>query len=166
MSVKSPTNILLHNSATVIVLSTGRIFHRTICLERNCTLKMTRTVFSLVAMLNSYFRFRLISHSNVCQTRPRHRHTWKLKFGGNFESFFLQKYGAATIFFLYGNKNVPSAKILRGRRCLRTRTFILFGLTVCHFCLFSFGYCIFCSSSNKVFWLSLWYLQTFLMLYL
>jgi hypothetical protein len=24
-------------------------------------------VFSLVAMLNFYFRFRLISHSNVCQ---------------------------------------------------------------------------------------------------
>jgi hypothetical protein len=33
----------------------------------------------------------------------------------------------AAIFFLYGNKNVPSAEILRGRRCLRTRTFILFG---------------------------------------
>jgi hypothetical protein len=32
-------------------------------------------------------------------------------------------------FFLYGNKNVPSAEILRGRRCLRTRTFILFGLS-------------------------------------
>ena len=30
-------------------------------------LKLTRTVFSLVAMLNFYFRFRLISHSNVCQ---------------------------------------------------------------------------------------------------
>ena len=52
MSVKSPTNILLHNSVTVIVLSTGRKVHRIICLERNCTLKMTRTVFSLVAMLN------------------------------------------------------------------------------------------------------------------
>ena len=67
MSIKSPTNILLHNSATVIVLSTGRKVHGTICLERNCTLKLTRTVFSLVAMLNFYFRFRLISHSNVCQ---------------------------------------------------------------------------------------------------
>jgi len=30
MSVKSPTNILLHNSATVIVLSTGGIVHGTI----------------------------------------------------------------------------------------------------------------------------------------
>jgi hypothetical protein len=39
----------------------------------------------------------------------------------------LQKYGAAAIFFLYGNKNIPSAEILRGRRCLRIRTFILFG---------------------------------------
>jgi hypothetical protein len=29
----------------------------------------------------------------------------------------LKKYGAVAIFFLYGNKNVPSAKILRGRRC-------------------------------------------------
>jgi hypothetical protein len=66
MSVKSPTNILLHNSATVIVLSTGRIVHGTICLERNCTLKLMRTVYSLTAMLNFYFRFRLISHSNVC----------------------------------------------------------------------------------------------------
>jgi hypothetical protein len=35
MSVKSPTNILLHKSATVNVLSTGRIVHGTICLERN-----------------------------------------------------------------------------------------------------------------------------------
>ena len=37
------------------------------CLERNCTLKLTRTVFSLVALLNFDFLFRLISHSNVCQ---------------------------------------------------------------------------------------------------
>jgi hypothetical protein len=37
--------------------------------------------------------------------------------------FFLKKYGVAAIFFLYGNKNVPSAEILR------TRTFILFGLS-------------------------------------
>jgi hypothetical protein len=45
-----------------------------------------------------------------------------------FSFFLLQKYDAATIFFLYGNKNVPSAEILRGRRrCLKTRTFILFG---------------------------------------
>jgi arsenate reductase-like glutaredoxin family protein len=29
--------------------------------------------------------------------------------------FVLQKYSAAAIFFLYGNKNVPSAEILRGR---------------------------------------------------
>ena len=50
-------NILLHNSATVIVLSTGRKVHGTICLERNCTLKLTRTVFSLAAMLNFYFCF-------------------------------------------------------------------------------------------------------------
>ena len=63
------------------------------------------------------------------KTRLRHRHAWKLKFGGKFEFVFLQKYGAA-IFFLYGNKNVPSAQILRGRRCLRTTTFILFGLII------------------------------------
>ena len=75
MSVKSPTNILLHNSATVIVLSTGRKVHRTICLECNCTLKLTRTVFSLVAMLNFYFHFRLISHSNVCQNSSASRLT-------------------------------------------------------------------------------------------
>jgi hypothetical protein len=47
----------------------------------------------------------------------------------NLNYFFIQKYGAAAILFLYGNKNVPSAEILRGRHCLRTRTFILFGLT-------------------------------------
>jgi hypothetical protein len=46
----------------------------------------------------------------------------------NLKKKILQKYRAAVIFFLYGNENVPSAKILRGRRCLRTRTFILFGL--------------------------------------
>jgi hypothetical protein len=34
---------------------------------RQVWLKLTRTVFSLVAMLNFYFRFRLISHLNVCQ---------------------------------------------------------------------------------------------------
>ena len=45
----------------------------------------------------------------------------------NLKKKFLQKYDAAAI-FLYGNKNVPLAEILRGRRCLRTRTFILFGL--------------------------------------
>ena len=50
------------NNTIVFTLSTG-----TICLERNCTLKLMRTVFSLVAMLNFYFRFQLISHSNVCQ---------------------------------------------------------------------------------------------------
>jgi hypothetical protein len=73
------------NNTIVFTLSTGRIVHGTICLERNCTLKLMRSVFSLIAMLNFYFRFRLISHSDVCQ-------------------------------------------ILRGRRCLRTRTFISFGL--------------------------------------
>ena len=46
MSVKSSTNILLHNSVTVIVLSTGRKVHRIICLERNCTLKLMRSVFT------------------------------------------------------------------------------------------------------------------------
>ena len=46
----------------------------------------------------------------------------------NLKKKIFKKYNAVAIFFLYGNKNVPSAKILRGRRCLRTRTFILFGL--------------------------------------
>jgi len=32
------------NSTIVFTLSTGRIVHGTICLERNCTLKLTRTV--------------------------------------------------------------------------------------------------------------------------
>jgi hypothetical protein len=48
-------------------MATCRIVHGTICLERNCTLKLMRTVFSLVAMLNFCFRFRLNSHSKVCQ---------------------------------------------------------------------------------------------------
>ena len=61
------TNNTIVFAVTIIVLSTGRIVHGTICLERNCTLKLMRTVFSLVAMLNFYFHFRLISHSNVCQ---------------------------------------------------------------------------------------------------
>ena len=56
-----------------------------------------------------------------------------LNLGVNLNFVFLQKYGVATIFFLYGNKNVPSAETLRGRRCPRTRTFILFGLTYISF---------------------------------
>jgi hypothetical protein len=36
--------------------------------------------------------------------------------------FFLQEYGVA-IFFLYGNKNVPSAEILRGRRLSENQNF-------------------------------------------
>jgi hypothetical protein len=70
-NITQTSSILLFwqtNSTIVFTRSTGRIVHRTICLERNCTtLKLMRTVFSLVAMLNFYFRFRLISHSNVCQ---------------------------------------------------------------------------------------------------
>jgi hypothetical protein len=69
-NITQTSSILLFwqaNNTIVFTLSTGRIVHGTICLERNCTLKLTRTVFSLVAMLNFYFRFRLISHSNVCQ---------------------------------------------------------------------------------------------------
>jgi hypothetical protein len=40
----------------------------------------------------------------------------KLNLAVNLIFFLLQKYGTAAIFFLYGNKNVPSAEILRGRR--------------------------------------------------
>ena len=91
-NITQTSSILLFwqtNNTIVFTLSTGRIVHGTICLERNCTLKLTRTVFSLVAMLNLYFRFRLISHSNVCQNSSASpAHTWKLKFGGKFELFF------------------------------------------------------------------------------
>jgi hypothetical protein len=69
-NITQTSSILLFwqtNNTIVFTLSTGRIVHGTICLERNCTLKLTRTVLSLVAMLNFYFRFRLISLSNVCQ---------------------------------------------------------------------------------------------------
>jgi hypothetical protein len=69
-NITQTSSILLFwqtNNTIVFTLSTGRIVHGTICLELNCTLKPTRTVFSLVAMLNFYFRFRLISHSSVCQ---------------------------------------------------------------------------------------------------
>jgi hypothetical protein len=69
-NITQTSSILLFwqtNNTIVFTLSTGRIVHRAICLERNCTLKLTRKVFSLVAMLNFYFRYRLISHSNVCQ---------------------------------------------------------------------------------------------------
>jgi hypothetical protein len=54
----------------------------------------------------------------------------------NLNFFFVQKYGVAAIFFLRCNKNVPSAEILRGQPCLRTRTFILFGLIDCNVTLF------------------------------
>jgi hypothetical protein len=69
-NITQTSSILLFwqtNNTIVFTLSTGRIVHGTICLERNCTLKLTRTVFSLVAMLNFYFHFPLIGHSNVCQ---------------------------------------------------------------------------------------------------
>ena len=69
-NITQTSSILLFwrtNDTIMFTLSTGRIVHGTICLERNCTLQLMRTVFSLVAMLNFYFRFRLISHSNVCQ---------------------------------------------------------------------------------------------------
>jgi hypothetical protein len=45
----------------------------------------------------------------------------------NLKKKLLKKYCAVAIFFLYGNKNVPSAEILRGWHCLGTITFILFG---------------------------------------
>ena len=132
-NIMQTSSILLFwqaNNTIVFILSTGRIVHETICLERNCTLKLMRTVFSLVAILNFYFRFRLIS--------PHHQHVWKLKFGSKFEEKkILRKCGVVAIFFLYGNKNVPSAEILRGLHCLRTITFILFGL------IFMFLLCVF-----------------------
>ena len=88
-NITQTSSILLFwqtNNTIVFTLSTGRIDHRTICLECNCTLKLTRTVFSLVAMLNFYFRFRLISHSNVCQNSsvsPARLKTLKKKFYKN-----------------------------------------------------------------------------------
>jgi hypothetical protein len=69
-NITQTSSILLFwqtNNTIVFTLSTGRIVHGTICLECNCILKLTRTVFSLVAILKFYFRFRLISHSNICQ---------------------------------------------------------------------------------------------------
>ena len=119
-------NILLHNSATVIVLSTGRIVHGTICLERNYIKSDEDSVFTRnhAEFLIVVFDWSVIQ--TFVKTRPRHRHALKLKFGGKFEKKILQKYCAVAFFFLYGNKNVPSDKILRERRCLRTRTFILF----------------------------------------
>ena len=128
MSVKSPTNILLHNSATVIVLSTGRIVHRTICLEHNYIKTDEDSVFTC-----SHAEFLLsfsIEQSFKCLSKlVRVTSTLEnLNLAVNLNIFLLQKYGAAAIFILYSNKNVPSAQILRGRHCLRTRTFILFGL--------------------------------------
>ena len=60
-NIMQASSILLFwqtNNTIVFILSTGRIVQGTICLERNCTLKLTRTVFSLVliAMLNFYFQ--------------------------------------------------------------------------------------------------------------
>ena len=96
---------------------------------RQIWLKLMRTVFSLshAEFLLSFsidrsFK-RLSKLVRVTGTLEN------LNLAVNLNFFFLQKFWAAAIFFLYGNKNVPSAEILRGRRCLRTRTFILFGLT-------------------------------------
>jgi hypothetical protein len=96
---------------------------------RQIWLKLMRTVFSLshAEFLLSFsidrsFK-RLSKLVRVTGTLEN------LNLAVNLNFFFLQKFCAAAIFFLYGNKNVPSAEILRGRRCLRTRTFILFGLT-------------------------------------
>ena len=50
-NIAQTSSILLFwqtNNTIVFTLSTGRIVHGTICLERNCTtLKLTRTVFSI-----------------------------------------------------------------------------------------------------------------------
>jgi hypothetical protein len=48
----------------------------------------------------------------------------------NLNICFSSKIRRGSDFLLYGNKNVPSAEILRGRRCQRTRTFVLFGLNM------------------------------------
>ena len=55
-NIAQTSSILLFwqiNNTIVFTLSTGRKVHGTICLESNCTLKLTRTVFSLVAMLEN-----------------------------------------------------------------------------------------------------------------
>ena len=90
------------NNTIVFTLSTGRIVHGTICLERNCTLKLTRTVFSLVAMAHAEF---LLSFS-IDQSFKRLSKL--IRVTGTLENlnlviklniFFLQKYGSAAIFF-------------------------------------------------------------------
>jgi hypothetical protein len=48
-NITQTSSILLFwrtNDTIMFTLSTGRIVHGTICLERNCTLKLMRTVFS------------------------------------------------------------------------------------------------------------------------
>ena len=57
-NIAQTSSILLFwqtNNTIVFTLSTGRIVHGTICLESNCTLKLMRTVFSLVAMALAEF---------------------------------------------------------------------------------------------------------------
>jgi hypothetical protein len=86
-NITQTSSILLFwqtNNTIVFTLSTGRIVHGIICLECNCTLKLTRTVFSLVAMLNFSFIFDWSVIQTFVKTRPRQRHAWKLKFGGKF----------------------------------------------------------------------------------
>ena len=130
LCVKSPTNILLHNSATVIVLSIGRIVHGTICLEHNCTLKLTRTVFSLVAMLKFLLSFSIDQSFKHLSKLVRDTGTLEnFKLAVNLKKKILQNYGAAAIFFCTSIKTCHRTKILRGWRCLRTRTFIFFGLS-------------------------------------
>jgi hypothetical protein len=111
------------NNTIVFTLSTGRIVHGTICLECNCTtLKLTsHAEFLLSFSIDQSFK-RLSKLVRVTDTLE------KLNLAVNLKFFFLIRRGCD--FFLYSNKNVPSAEILRGRHCLRTRTFILFGLNM------------------------------------
>ena len=58
-NITQTSSILLFwqtNNTIVFTLSTGRIVHRTICLESNCTLKLTRTVFSFCMAIKTSHR--------------------------------------------------------------------------------------------------------------
>ena len=99
-------------------------------MEHNCTLKLTRTVFSLVAMLKFLLSFSIDQSFKHLSKLVRDTGTLEnFKLAVNLKKKILQNYGAAAIFFCTSIKTCHRPKILRGWRCLRTRTFIFFGLS-------------------------------------
>jgi Ca2+/Na+ antiporter len=60
-------------------------------------------------------------------------------------------------------KHLSSPPVISGVRVTRSLVLYVRFVDRCLYCYtFSFGHCVFCSSSIYIFWLPLWYLQTLL----